>query len=291
MINPAKTSKKLQKASSADCCKLCNAPGPLHPCSHVIPQWMYEMLPMDNRRMRIASSHEGEWEQQSPTGIYGSFVCLSCEDRFAAWDGYAADILRRLPRPAATTQRWNFGQYDYARLKRFFLSILWRIHACERFFDEVNLESCAYPLAKCLLNDDTNALRDFEVVPTWCPHILTRDEEAHPDGWLYSYGGMTPVRVPFKSVPSWVYYSHCVMMPIRVLIESVTYWQIYLPRFQALIKVNPGSGAACLQPFAMANGTNLCMLEKEFTEFGEIYTAERVFTENMERKNEKCKNS
>jgi hypothetical protein len=288
MINPVKTSKKLQKASSADCCKLCNSPGPLHPCSHVIPQWMYEMLPMDDRRMRIASSHEGEWEQRSPTGIYGSFVCRSCEEHFAAWDGYAADILRR--QPAATTQGWNFGQYDYARLKRFFLSILWRIHACERFFDEVDLESYASPLAKCLLNDDTTALRDFEVVPTWCPHLLTRDEEAQPDGWLYSYGGMAQVRVLIKPVPSWVY-SLGVMMPVRVLIESVPYWQLYLPRFQALIKVEPGPGAPCKQPFAMVNGTtNLYMHEKIFTE-EEIHTVQRVVKENLKRKNAKRKMS
>ncbi|MBU0673020.1 MAG: hypothetical protein KJ950_00070 [Proteobacteria bacterium] len=280
--HPNITPTKLSEVASADCCKLCNSPEPLHPCSHVIPQWMYEMLPMDNRRMRIASSHQGEWEQRSLTGIYGTFVCRKCEDRFATWDGYAAAVLRR--QPTATTQGWDFGQYDYARLKRFFLSIMWRIHACEKFFEEVDLGSYVNPLAKCLLNDDTNALRDFEVVPTWCPHLLALDETE--PGWLYSYGGMAPIKVQIKSIPCWVN-SHGVMTPVRVMIESVPYWQLYLPLFQALIKVEPGPGAPCLQPFVMAEKSSLCMLEKTFTEFGEAKTGEHVVTENQKKKNAK----
>lgn len=149
-------------------CKLCNTPGPPHPKSHVIPQWMYEMLPMDQRRMRIASSHAREWEQRSPTGIYGSFVCKSCEDRFAAWDDYAATVLRQQPK--ATGQRRSFGQYDYGKLFRFFLSILWRMHACDHiFFKTVDLCPQTGSVACFLLGDNKSAPQDFEVIPTCRP--------------------------------------------------------------------------------------------------------------------------
>jgi len=244
------------KSAVADCCKLCSSNGPLHPCSHVIPQWMYEMLPMDKRRMKIASSHVEEYEEKSQTGIYGTYVCKKCEDRFAAWDDYAAMVLRR--QPDSTAQGLDFGQYDYNRLSRFFLSVLWRAHACEhRFFESVDLNSYAYLLGQCLLCDDAYTLKDFDVIPTWSSHDLACG----------------------------------VMTPIMVQIESITYWQFYLPRFQVLIKVVPGPGAACLQSFVMAAGKNLCMLEKEFTEFDEIQIVERVVKENMKKKNGKFKKS
>ena len=213
------------------------------------------MLPMDERRMKITSSRADEYQKESKTGIWGSYVCKECEKkRFAAWDDYAADILRRPS--AATVKGLDFGEYDYNRLTRFFLSVLWRAHACEHnFFEGVDLGSRAQPLAHCLLNDDAENIRDFEVVPTWSSNILTAG----------------------------------VMTPIPVLVEAVPYWQFYFPRFQALIKVNPGPGASCLRPFVMTAGKPLCMLEKNFTEFDEINTVRAVVTENLRKKNGKRK--
>ncbi|MBI4791232.1 MAG: hypothetical protein HY789_00440 [Deltaproteobacteria bacterium] len=117
----------------------------------------------------------------------------------------------------------------------------------------LDLDSCALTLANCLRNDDKDYLEEFEVIPTWSSHI-------------FSLGVMTPVKVP---------------------IEGVTYWQLYLPRFQALVKVDPGPGALCLQPLAMSDGTNLCMLEKNFTEFKETDIVKQIVIENIKKKNDK----
>lgn len=255
MSHHIKPSKKLGEVASAHSCKLCNSPGPLHPKSHVIPQWMYKMLPQDGRPMQIASSHHGEHQQKSRTGIWGSYVCPSCEKIFAAWDNYAAKILRQ--QPTTTAQGWNFGPYEHTQMKFFFLSILWRAHACEhQFVEPVDLNSHAKPLGECLHRKDMKALCEYEVIPTWSSHFL-------------SLGVMTPV---------------------RVVIESVTYWQLYLPRFQALIKVDSSPGAPCLQTFAMAEKSSLCMLEKKFNEFGETETVEHVTKKNQKKKNAKRKN-
>lgn len=204
---------------------------------------------MDDRRMRIASSHAEEWEQRSPTGVYGSFVCKSCEECFAAWDDYAATVLRQQPK--ATEQGWDFGEYDHDRLFWFFLSVLWRMHACEHnFFETVDLGAQVNSLARFLLADIKNVPHDFEIVPTWSAHLM----------------------------------SHGVMTPVAVQVENVPYWQIYLPRIQALIKIAPGPGASCLQPYAMTDGKPLCMLEKGFTEFNEIHIVQSVVTENLKKK-------
>jgi hypothetical protein len=247
-------SNKLNPPTSVDSCKLCKAIGPLHPCSHVIPQWMYKMLPQDGRPMQIASSYPGEQQQRSQTGFYGSFVCPNCEKRFAAWDDYAATILLRSP--VNTDKGLIFGEYDYNKLALFFLSILWRAHACEhKFFEKLDLGSDAAALAQCLLNEDADISKKFEIIPTWSSNIL-------------ALGVMTPVKVSVQSTP---------------------YWQLYLPLFQVLIKVVPGSGAVCMQALVMTEGKDLYMIEKTFTEFGEIEIAERVVKENIKKKNDKRK--
>ncbi|NTU49922.1 MAG: hypothetical protein HGA87_03375 [Desulfobulbaceae bacterium] len=214
------------------------------------------MLPMDSRRMKIASSYMKEYEQKSQSGIYGAYVCKKCEDLFAIWDDYAATVLQRSS--VATAQGFDFGEYDYNKLARFFLSILWRAHACEhRFFSTVDLDSQALALENHLLNENKTALRDFDIIPSYSSNML-------------ALGVMTPVKVSIQSVP---------------------YWQLYLPLFQALIKVVADPGAACLQPIVMTEGKNLCLVEKTFTEFGEIDIAERVVKENIKKKNDKRKKS
>ena len=236
-----------------DACGLCPALAPLAPKSHVIPQWMYDLLPQDKHRFRIASSHLGEFEQRSQSGVYGRFVCQACEDRFAAWDDYAAIVLRRTPK--LRNGGLEFGAYDYGRLARFYLSVLWRMSACRhRFFGSVTLNSTETQVRQALLTSGDDTLSAFEIVPSWSSNIL-------------SCGLLTP---------------------IQVRIESVPYWQIYMPRFQALIKVEAVPGAVSLQEWKLTPGSNLRMLEKTFTEFGEAKLAEQVFRANLEKKNAKC---
>lgn len=235
-----------------DRCRLCSVLAPLVPKSHVIPQWMFYGLPQDERRFRIASSYPGEFEQRSQTGLYGTFVCQSCENRFAALDDYAAQVLRRNPR--SCNRGLAFGSYDFGRLARFYLSVLWRMNACtHRFFDSVTLDGDEERVAKALLIDGDASLSNFDIVPTWSEHAL-------------SLGLLTPKRVTVDSIP---------------------HWQVYLPRFQGLIKTSDYPGSACLQDWKMAPGVGLCMLEKSFNEFGEVALAERVFKMNMEKKNAK----
>jgi len=239
------------RAHFPETCKLCGAHAALVPRSHVVPQWMYELLPVDQHRFRIATSATGEFEQRSQTGIYGRFVCHSCEDLFSGWDGYAADILRR--RPTLSPLGWEYGEYRFGQLIRFYLSILWRASACgHQFFETVALRDREAALAAALRSTDDASLSTFDVWPTCSSHGL-------------SLGLLTP---------------------IEVQIEFVPYWQLYLPRFQVLIKVTNQPGASCVQSHKLVPGAPLRMIEKTFAEFGEISTATKIFRANMEKKND-----
>lgn len=233
-----------------DTCKLCGIKSALVPRSHVIPQWMYALLAHDGRPMKIASSHLGEFEKKSPTGIYGKFVCQTCENLFSRWDDHAAIVLRRTP--TSTGGGWDYGTYSYGDLTRFYLSVLWRASACEHpFFETVDLGHRAAVLAKALLSTNNTDLTEFEVWPSCSAH-------------LYACGLLPTIEVPIESIP---------------------YWQLYMPKFQALIKVAAQSGAPCVQPEKMTPNGPLLMREKTFTEFGEVEIVEQVARANMDKKN------
>lgn len=233
-----------------DTCKLCGAESSLVTRSHVIPQWMFSLLPQDGRPMKIASSHHGEFEKKSQTGIYGKFVCQTCENLFSRWDAHAAIVLRRTP--TLTGDGWDYGAYSYGDLTRFYLSVLWRASTCgQPFFEVVDMGTRKAKLAMALLSTDDACLDDFDVWPSCSGHLL-------------AYG---------------------VLPAIEVHIESSYYWQLYMPKFQALIKVSAQPGARCLQPHKLKPNSPLRMHEKNFNEFGEVNATELVFRANMEKKN------
>ena len=235
-----------------DLCKLCHAQGPFVSRSHVIPRWMYDMLPIDTRRFRIMSSHPTEFEQKSQTGIYGSFVCRNCEDLFALWDNYAAELLRNNHK--VSTTGWKFGSYDYDKLIRFYLSVFWRMGACtHHYFETVPFDESIMRIGNALIADEKSCLHAFDVIPSYSNHLL-------------SYGVVTP---------------------IKIQIEAVPYWQIYMPRFQALIKTDDLPGARCFRSWKLRPGCELLMLDKNFKEFGEEEIVEQVFRKNLEKK--ECK--
>lgn len=232
-------------------CKLCGCHGKLVKCSHVIPLWMYSLLPNDGKNFKIISPLKSEYEIRSQSGEYASFVCQLCEDRFKLWDDYAAKVLRN--KPQITTSGIDFGSYDYSKLKRFYLSVLWRMSAYGRPLLSIDLGNVGESLGSALLDDENSNLSRYEVIPSCSDHIL-------------SLG---------------------VLEPRIYEIDGIPYWKIYMPRFQALINVSGTAGSDRLMPWQMSAGTNLRMLDDRF-ECGEMDLAMHTFRTNMEQKNVRC---
>jgi len=208
--------------------------------------------------MRLLSSHSGEYEQRSPMGIYGEFVCSSCEDKFQKWDDYAAKVLRgestinTIETSSSRIRVYDFGHYNYLELKLFFLSVLWRTHACEhRFFNQIELGNFAETLAACLLNKDKNLIASVDVLVTYSHHLI-------------AFG---------------------VLEPRFVSLGDVSYWQLYMPHYQALIKVDDKPGDTTLSPIILTEGKPLYMLEKNFDEFGEAEHFYNIALTNKRKKN------
>lgn len=244
-------------------CKLCGKPGALVKCSHVIPKWMYiyaQRQWMDTHGpMRILSSHVNEHEQRSPTGIYGKFVCAGCEDKFQKWDDYAAKILRgnstlkTIETPSGLIRVHDFGHYDYIELKLFYLSILWRAHACDhQFFDQFDLGKHTDNIATCLLTKDKSLIDSFDIWATYSSYLM----------------GVG------------------VLEPRFVILKNVGYCQLYMPHYQALIKMDDKHSDESLKHMMLTQGEPLYMVEKSFDEFGEIEHFYNIASENMRKKSD-----
>jgi len=229
-------------------CKLCSEQSLLVKVSHVIPQWMYGLLPNCARNFKIVSPVEGEYKKRSQSGFYDSFVCKNCEDRFGLWDDSAAKVLRT--RPVVTEDGIDFGQYEYGLLARFYLSVLWRMHASDGLMVSIDLGEDAEPLRQDLRNRDDSILNRYEIIPSWSNHVL-------------SLG---------------------IAEPKLFAVDGAIYWKIYMPRFQALLNISGNPGSSRLAPWIMRAGNPLLMLEDTF-EFGEAQIVLRALQANMERKN------
>lgn len=229
-------------------CKLCGADVDLIGRSHVIPRWMYHLLPNDGRNFRIISGVGDEHEKRSQSGLYDSFVCSSCENRFQVWDDYAANVLRRTPDVASTGL--DFGPYGFGKLTNFYLSILWRVHAYSLPIAAIDLKEAGTLLGQVLLSGDDSLLGGYEIIPTCSKHILS----------MVIIG------------PRWVEY------------DATRYWKLYMPRFQVLINISGNPGSPRFAPCLMKPGAPLRMLEDTF-ESGEVEIAAHAVRANMERKN------
>ncbi len=127
-----------------DTCKLCGHTAQLVK-SHVIPQALHmDTLPEDGLKIYPANQPYGK---KSPTGIYCPFVCHGCENSFGPYDDYGVKFVRKYkdgetgkPLEGDSFEHGFIADVDYARLKLWILSMLWRADACDHeFFDKIKL--------------------------------------------------------------------------------------------------------------------------------------------------------
>lgn len=104
--------------------------------SHVTPRAFYgAMIKADPSGVPIiVSNKRGAPTKRTPVGVYDmEILCADCEKRLGPWDNYAAVVLIHeldsAMRPLVHEGRalaFQRPSYDYAKLKLFFLSLLWR---------------------------------------------------------------------------------------------------------------------------------------------------------------------
>jgi hypothetical protein len=153
-------------------CKFCLQPKRLIQ-AHIIPKGLYPRNPNGDRR-HIGLDGTGEKPPGNvPNGIYdANLVCEGCEGRFTEWDDYASDFFARelvnfdsLHSEQGTPYR-VYPSVDYAKLKLFFISMMWRAHASNlKDCNQVDLGTKYAAMAKRMIeNRDPGTPDQFSVV-------------------------------------------------------------------------------------------------------------------------------
>lgn len=141
--------------------------------AHVIPQAFFDIQPQDpTNTPQLFTSIEGSHPKRAPIGVYDTgILCLECESTFSDVDGYAANLLLQQtqtfkPVPGdGVPQGFEVWSYDYDRLKRFFMSVLWRASVSTHiFYSKVNLGPLAVKLADALKRKDPGDADSFATV-------------------------------------------------------------------------------------------------------------------------------
>src|SRR5688572_15346675 len=115
-------------------CRLCLRDVPLIK-AHIIPRPFFLKHGTDRAAPRFLSDRPDAHPKRVPIGLYDkTILCRPCDGRIGDWDHYGVDLfIRRLDSFKALTRDGDTvafarSDFDYAQVRLFLLSVLWRAH-------------------------------------------------------------------------------------------------------------------------------------------------------------------
>lgn len=152
-------------------CKLCGEEKPLIK-AHVIPRSFHRIDPNGDGPPRLVTNAEGRFTQKVPKGVYdATILCGECERRFSAWDDYGDELFMKSW--DSFTKMFHNGRhigyelpaFDYARLKLFVVSVLWRASVSTHpMFYKIDLGPREAVLRQSIQNADPGPVDYFGVL-------------------------------------------------------------------------------------------------------------------------------
>jgi hypothetical protein len=151
-------------------CKLCEGDEDLIK-AHIIPRSLYKPLLEEGKPLSVLSTSTATHPQKSRSGFYDTeILCKKCERIFSPWDDYAQRALLSKPRKEDYfTHNGRKLAYkmeiDYAKLKLFFISLLWRAGISNHyFFKKIRISPFGDQLKQMILKSDPGNPETFAVV-------------------------------------------------------------------------------------------------------------------------------
>ena len=152
-------------------CRLCGQEKIPIKC-HIIPKCFFKLPGNEKKPHFIISSKKKDFKKRIPTGVYDEdIICGDCESLFLPWDTYACkffkskDFSKIVLREDGQTKECIQTDFDYPRLKLFFMSLLLRAnYSKHQFFGKVRLGVHEKKLKNFILSEDPGKSEDFSVV-------------------------------------------------------------------------------------------------------------------------------
>ena len=214
-------------------CKLCGKDKKLVR-AHIIPKSLWKPL-FDEQPPQIHSNAPTVDDKKSLVGVYDTgILCAQCESIFSPWDDYAQKLL--LAKPSENNYVMENGQriayvetsIDYAKLKLFFISLLWKAAVSNHyFFSRVNVGSFEPQLRRMILKGDPGDPDTFAIMMAKCEDRLgTIVLNPQPERWdeinyyrFYLAGYLAYIKVDRRPTPNFM--SVLALDPEKPLIISV----------------------------------------------------------------------
>lgn len=186
-------------------CKFCGKETKLIK-AHIIPEGFFRRLKhQDNAVLEMLTNKEGEFPKRRPKGEYDkNLVCNDCEKIWQGWDDYAQQLLidnasnLHLRHIDGKLIRYQFIEnYDYTKLKLFFLSVLWRASASDQvFYSRIILGKLEENIKKRIKEVSPGTREDFSVVLSYFSHPLAK---VISDPYMYKNDGVDYTRFYFAN--------------------------------------------------------------------------------------------
>lgn len=178
-------------------CKFCGIESALIK-AHIIPAGFFRRIQLGKEALEVITNTAGEYTKRSQLGEYDRIVCCKCEAIWQEWDNYAQELLAEEPLNGTARYRGNrkicyvVDNYEYKKLKLFFISLVWRASVSSRkFFARVSLCQFEDKAKQHIVNNDPGGSEDFSVVLSKFDHPLSK---AILDPYMYDNSGVNYVR-------------------------------------------------------------------------------------------------
>lgn len=149
-------------------CKFCSEDKELRK-SHIIPEFFFRRYRPDDGTSLEQVSPRLHFKPRYRNGYYERLLCEACEALTAEWDNIGINFFQQFhridPKRYGDKAYFEINDFDYASLKLFFMSILWRASVSSlQFFSDVKLGPFEARLLEMLKNSDPGQPDDFGVV-------------------------------------------------------------------------------------------------------------------------------
>ena len=159
--------------------------------SHIIPEGFYRRLRVEQDAPRLLN--ENDFPKKAPIGVYDkNMLCGECESIFGDWDQHVQQILsEELNGDPLVYKNENIAylinDFDYRKMKLFFISLLWRASVSEQpFFGRVNLGPHEEIAKKHIENLDPGNSEEFSIVISKFSDPIGEKAvlDPHPEKWF-----------------------------------------------------------------------------------------------------------
>lgn len=230
-------------------CKFCKEEKKLIK-AHIIPEGFFRRLRDSGVAPILATNKKGEYKKRVPIGVYDQeILCGDCESIWGGWDTYAQEFLGEIPlggQPIYARGQYigyQVDTYDYAKLKLFFVAVLWRASASQHpYYARIALGPFEDKAKAMLSRGDPGSRENFAVT-------LAKFDDPLGIGMLDPH--------PEK-------------------LDGVNYCRFYLGGYIAYIKVDSRRGAAPMKDFALSVDGPLYVLLRELSRSKELPLMKKI---------------